>query len=147
MSHSGDAAAGVGGEGKFTVPITTNIDSRTRLRTHVATGTLTPDELESALTDAYRRPDFRPEAPSLFDARDAQLDAFAGPEIRHVVETVLKHRGAPPGTRTAIVVGHDLGFGLARMFEQQFEAKEPSDVKVFRDMDEAMAWLEGELPE
>ena len=123
------------------MPITTTIDRETGLRTHVATGVLTPEELDSELRNAYRRPDFRPEAHSLFDAREAQLDAFAGAEVRHVVETVLKFRGAPPGTRTAIVVGHDLGFGLARMFEQQFEAKEPSDVMVFRDMDEAVSWL------
>jgi len=124
------------------VPITTSIDSATGLRTHVATGALTPDELDAELRATYRRPDFRPEANSLFDAREAQLDAFAGAEVRHIVETVLKYRGAPPGTRTAIIVGQDLGFGLARMFEQQFEAKEPSDVMVFRDMDAATAWLE-----
>jgi len=123
------------------LPITTTIDCETGLRTHVATGALMPEELDSELRNAYRRPDFRPEAPSLFDARDAQLDAFAGTEVRHVVETVIKFRGAPPGTKTAIVMAHDLGFGLARMFEQQFEAKESSDVMVFRDMDEAMAWL------
>ena len=123
------------------MPIETSIDSQTGLRTHVATGELTPEELDRELRATYRRPDFRPEAPSLFDAREAQLDAFAGAEVRHVVETVLRFRGAPPGTRTAIVMAHDLGFGLARMFEQQLEAKEPSDVMVFRDVDEAMAWL------
>ena len=123
------------------MPITTSIDSKTGLRTHVATGTLTPDELDAELREAYRRPDFRPEGDSLFDAREAQLGAFAGAEIRHLVETVLKYRGSPPGTRTAIVVGRDLVFGLARMFAQQLEAQLPSDVMVFRDMDEARAWL------
>jgi len=129
------------------VPITTSIDSRTGLRSHVATGMLTPVELERALMDAYRRPDYRPEADSLCDLRDASVEAFTGAEIRRVVATVLEHRGAPPGARTAIVVGRDLGFGLARMFAHQLEAKSHSDVMVFRDMDEAMAWLEGETPE
>ncbi len=114
---------------------------------HVGAGTLTPDELESALKDAYRQPDYRPEANSLCDLREARVEAFTGTEVRRVVDTVLKHRGAPPGTRTAIVVGRDLVYGLARMFSQQLEAESPSDVRVFRDMDEAMAWLEGEPPE
>ena len=113
---------------------------------HVATGPLTPDELENALRDAYRRPDYRPEANSLCDVREAGGEAFTGADVRRVVDTVLKHRGAPPGIRTAIVVGRDLSFGLARMFAQQLEAQSPSDVMVFRDMDEAMAWLEGEPP-
>lgn len=129
------------------MPIETSIDSETGLRMHVATGTLTPDELEKALLDAYRRPDYRPEGNSLCDVREAGVGGFTGEEIRHVVATVLKHRGAPPGTRTAIVVGRDLSFGLARMFAHQLEAKSRSDVMVFRDMDEAMAWLEAETPE
>jgi hypothetical protein len=33
------------------------------------------------------------------------------------------------------------------MFAHQLEAKSRSDVMVFRDMDEAMAWLEAETPE
>ena len=129
------------------MPIETSIDSRTGLRVHVATGTLTPDELENALLDAYRRPDYRPEANSLCDVRGVGIGTFTGEEIRRVVDTVLKHRGAPPGTRTAIVVGRDLVYGLARMFAHQLEAKSPSDVAVFRDMDEAMAWLEGDEKE
>lgn len=129
------------------MPITTSIDSRTGFRMHVATGPLLPDELENALRDAYRRPDYRPEANSLCDVREAGGEAFAGAEIRRIVDAVLEHRGAPPGTRTAILVGRDLTYGLARMFEQQLEAESPSDVMVFRDMDEAMAWLEGKPPE
>ncbi|MCK4512273.1 hypothetical protein KAW64_11070 [bacterium] len=129
------------------MPIETSIDSRTGLRTHVATGTLTPDELEKALLDAYRRPDYRPDGHSLCDLREAGAVTFTGEEIRRVVATVLEHRGAPPGTRTAIVVARDLNFGLARMFAHQLEAKSRSDVTVFRDMDKAMAWLESKPPE
>ena len=125
------------------MPIETSIDSKTGLRMHVATGTLTPDELENELKDSYRRPDYRPGANSLCDLREAGVGTFTGEEIRRVVDAVLKHRGAPPGTRTAIIVGRDLAFGLARMFAQQLEAKSPSDVTVFREMDEAMAWLKG----
>ncbi len=129
------------------MPIETTIDSKTGLRTHVASGTLTPDELETELKNAYRRPDYRSEGNSLCDLREAGAEGFSGAEIRHVVGTVLKHRGAPPGVRTAIVVGRDLAFGLSRVFAQQLEAQSHSDVAVFRDMDEAMAWLEAEPPE
>jgi len=125
------------------VPIETSIDSETGLRTHVATGAFTLDELESELRDAYSRPDYRPEGNSLCDLRKAGAVTFTGEEIQRIVETVLKHRGAPPGARTAIVVTRDLSFGLARMFAHQLEAKSHSDVMVFRDMDEAAAWLKG----
>ncbi len=129
------------------MPIETSIDSRTGLRTHVVTGSFTLDELENELRDAYRRPDYRPEANSLCDLREAGAAAFTDEEIQSVVDTVLEHRGAPPGVRTALVVARDLSFGLARMFAHQLEAKSHSNVMVFRDMDEAMAWLEGDEKE
>jgi hypothetical protein len=124
------------------MPIETTIDSDSGLRVHVGTGVVTPDELMGELRSAYERPDYRPDAGSLCDLRDAEPGSFTGAAVKQVVDMVLAHRGAPPGVKTAIVVGRDLVYGLARMFEQQLEAKSPADVMVFRDIDEARAWLD-----
>lgn len=129
------------------MPITTSIDTETGLRTHVLIGAVSLEELKDALREVYERPDFRPEADTLCDLCQADLGQFSHAAVKGIVDYVAKHRGAPPGARTAVVVGRDLGFGLARMYEQMLMASTNLRVRVFRDMDEAMAWLEGDEKE
>lgn len=44
------------------------------------------------------------------------------------------------GGKVAMVAGSDASYGMFRMWEMQREAM-PYEVKVFRDRDEALAWL------
>ena len=44
------------------------------------------------------------------------------------------------GYKLAIVVSQDLAFGMARMYQMLTEAHVPS-VQIFRDLDQAKAWL------
>ena len=126
------------------MPITTSIDTETGLRTHVLIGTVPLEELKEALREVYGRSGFRPEADTLCDLRQADLGQFSRAVVKDVVDYVAKHRGAPPGARTAVVVGRDLSFGLARMYEQMLVASADVRVMVFRDTEEAMAWLKGD---
>lgn len=127
--------------------VTTTIDSDTGARTHVITGELKPEELLEALGSVYARPDYRPGACALWDAREAQLHRFSKEDIRRVTSFVTNERGAPKGTCAAIVVSSSLDFGLVRMYEQMLTASTDVRVMVFRDMDEAKAWLRGESGE
>lgn len=123
------------------VPIETNIDAETGLRTHVLIGEVSLEELEDALGEVYGRPDFLPDADTLCDLREADLGQFSRTVVKGVVDYVAKHRGAKPGARTAVVVGRDLDFGLARMYEQMLVASTDVEVVVFRDIEEARTWL------
>jgi len=125
----------------------TKIDAETGLRTHVLIGSVSQEEVEEALEEVYSRSGFLPDADTLCDLREADLGQLSHAVIKSIADYVAKNRGAKSGARTAIVVGRNLAFGLARMYEQMLEAQSPSDVAVFRDMDEAMAWLEAEPPE
>ena len=121
--------------------VTTTIDSETGVRTHVVTGELTPEDLLGALGGVYERSDYKPGACALWDLRGAELHLFAKQDIRQIVDFVAKNRNAPAGTCAALVVGRSLDFGLARMYEQMLVASTDVSVMVFRDMDEARAWL------
>jgi hypothetical protein len=125
------------------LPFETTIDSETGFRTHVLTGQVSQEEIEEALEQVYVRPDFRPEADILCDLRGADLRRMSGGIIKGIVGFVSKHRSDYPGVRTAIVVGRELDFGLARMYEQRVEASYPADVRVFRDRDDAEIWAKG----
>jgi hypothetical protein len=127
--------------------VATAIDSETGARTHVVTGELTPDELLQALESVYDRSDYRPGACVLWDLTGAQLHRFDKSDIRRIADYVSANRGAPKGTCSALVVSRDLDFGLARMYEQMLVAATDVRVMVFRDIEEARAWLRGEKAE
>jgi hypothetical protein len=124
------------------LPFDTTIDPATGFRTHVLSGVVTQEEIEEGLAKAYARPDFRPEADILCDIRDADLRGMSRDVIRDIVGFVSARRSDYPQSRTAVVVGRDLDFGLARMYEQLIESVYPANVTVFRDLDEAQGWLD-----
>ena len=126
------------------MPVATTIDAETGARMHVVTGELTSGELLEALRGIYERPEYRPGACALWDLRGARLHRFDKGEIRRVADFVAANRGAPKGTCAALVVDGDLGFGLARMYEQMLVAATDTKVMVFRDVEEARAWLRAE---
>ena len=123
--------------------ITTTIDSETKLRIHVITGELTPEDLIETIEEAFSRDDFEPGSDALWDLRGAMgKDLLAG-NVRSLVDAVVKHRSGDEGTRIAVVVARDLDFGLARMYEHMLEASTDVKVMVFRDRDEAEIWAKG----
>ncbi|MDJ0710745.1 MAG: STAS/SEC14 domain-containing protein [Woeseiaceae bacterium] len=63
---------------------------------------------------------------------------FTAAEIRQIAARVKKKW--PHAERVAFVAADDLTFGLARMFEA-FREEEGFLTKVFRDEEEARAWL------
>ena len=74
----------------------------------------------------------------LWDLREAQLTLSA-----HDVETLARtgrsyDAGRP--ARLAIVAVQDLGFGLSRIHEV-YRKSETTQVRVFRDIDDARRWL------
>ena len=127
--------------------LTTTIDNETGARSQVVTGELTPEELLNALEQIYTGPDYQPEVRALWDLRGAQLHRFSQRDIRRVADFVAANRNAPPGTPAALVVGRTLDFGLARMYEQMLVASTEVRTKVFRDIDEARAWLKSAAEE
>ena len=46
-----------------------------------------------------------------------------------------------PKVKLAMVVSNDAVFGMSRMFEMLYGSKGSYETEVFRDMDEALAWL------
>ena len=52
-----------------------------------------------------------------------------------------KDHGVSPESRRAILVNNDLKFGLARMFETFRELLGETGVRVFRNLNDALAWV------
>jgi len=63
------------------------------------------------------------------------------PGLRRVAALFARVDRTPDQTRVAFVASSDVGYGLARMY-QAFRSESPLDLRVFRSMREARAWLE-----
>ncbi len=121
--------------------VTMKIDPITGLRMHKVTGRLQLEELRTALTDVYEAEDFDPDKDVVWDLRDADLTAFSTDDIKSVSGLVKQNWGTSSSSRAALVVSRDVDFGLARMYEQLLDNGSTGEVTVFRDYDEAIAWL------
>jgi len=103
----------------------------------IPTGSMTLDEIKEAVRTLWKQTD-APEILSLWDLRRATFDLGAD-EVRELAEFV-KEAAPVSSLRTAFLVARDLEFGLIRMFAV-FRETEGARAAVFRDRDEAIAWL------
>jgi len=118
------------------VPHVQMIDAALRLVLVRAWGTVSDEELAEHARALRADPRFRPDFRQLGDLRGiTTLDATrAG--IRQLAE--LSPFGA--GARRAIVVGSEVAFGMARMYELM-RGEGQDEVEVFRDLPAALDWL------
>ena len=79
----------------------------------------------------------------LWDFRDADLSKITPNNMEQIIKISKSNAHLRENGRTALVVYQDLSFGLSRMYEILSELSEHSIPHcVFRDMGEAIKWLE-----
>lgn len=67
---------------------------------------------------------------------------LVGPDIRTVAEIAKRADAMWAGGRWAVVAPRDLVYGMARMY-QMVRSGAPYQIEVFRNRDEALAWVQG----
>jgi len=82
--------------------------------------------------------------PVVWDLRTAQLD-IKGTDVQEIARFVLQRQPETPSPRVAFVTGRDVDYGLARMF-QVYRQHPSTQVRVFRDYEEAVSWARTGLP-
>ena len=121
--------------------IDTHIEAGTGFRTHTVSGLISLDEVRGTLEEVYKRADFNPGAPALWDLTGADID-MPTEDVRHLADFVGKLVGEGPGGKVAIVVSRDMEAGLARMYETILTSLSRKPMKVFHDPGEAKNWLD-----
>ena len=124
--------------------IKTRIDTEKNIRYHVVEGRIEPPALAAALGSVYASDRYDPSMSSLWDFRDADFKSVGAADVRSLGDIVQSHWGQSRRSRSALVVSRDLGFGLSRMYEMNLNDDLKSQVRVFRDMDAALAWIESD---
>ena len=99
----------------------------------------------AAVANAYLEmldhPDFRPGMQALWRFENVEGPGMSAEEIRNFVSVqkdTISRRGP---SRVAVYVERDLDFGILRVYEALSDSV-PLDVRGFRDLDEAIHWLD-----
>jgi hypothetical protein len=90
-------------------------------------------------------PRFRPGMPGLIDCRRVK-SIFSILDLRRTAEESKKRPQMQVPGRAAVLASSNLIYGLLRMYEV-FNEGNPSETRVFRKPEEAIAWLKGETKE
>lgn len=116
------------------MPVTYRVLPAANLVHTVWSGVVTLEDAVQHNDGLRSDPDFSPSMRQLSDARGVE-SRVSGEGVRG-----LARRSAfGAESRRAIVVSDDTIFGVSRMYEAQ--AATAGEVRIFRDIDEALAWL------
>jgi hypothetical protein len=105
-------------------------------------GNVSKTDAITALDLLYQDPQFNAGMSELWDLRNAQ--AILSPvELTEIISFVSQHTERRGKGRTAVVAGRDVDYGMARIAQVHVEELD-IELMVFRALDEAERWLEGE---
>ncbi len=122
------------------MPISYRVDEELGIFIVTLRGALTDEELLETTKRMIDDPAKRPGLHELVDAQDVQLREASSSAVRQVAELFAAGPRPEKGVRVAFVAPADAAFGVARMYEA-LRQQSAAEFRVFRAMDEALAWL------
>ena len=119
------------------MPADYTIDTQRRLVTTTASGVLTMADVLAYGNTLLKDPEFDPNFSQFLDFSQVSEWKLDAAEMHSMAQfTVFS-----PHSRRAIWAPSDLSFGLARMFEMLRDFAGETGIRVFRNRDDAMAWI------
>lgn len=113
------------------------IDKERRLVMSTGFGVVTKQDILDHQEKLIADPNFDPTYSQLLDfAHMTKMDVKA-----EDVKLLADRNVFAPNARRAIVVPDDVGYGMARMFEMLREGKGEFGIRVFRTLEEGLAWV------
>ena len=123
------------------MPVNHTIDIEARLVRIVGSGVVTDDEMVRCVADLRADPALEPNMNTLSDMRDIDV-AFTSEGVSRLVTVMRNSADRRVAARAAIVVNSEVAFGMGRMFELRAEQADELSIRIFRDMAEALEWLD-----
>ncbi len=124
--------------------ILTVINLKINLRTHNIRGAINLFELIGYLKDLYNSSDFNPELNDIWDLRNADFSSISSEDVRSLMKYVSKKWGKSGKNKAVIVVSSELDYGMSRMYEILMEARTTGKIAVYKDINEAIEWIQKE---
>jgi len=127
-------------EDRTPVPYTIKIDKEQRLVTATVWDVLDKECVLSFRRDLKADPDFDPDFNQLVEYEAKTKLAMTSQEVKELMFS----DPFSPVSRRAMVTNSELLFGYARMYATFLESTGQTKFRVFRNMGEAVLWIEGE---
>lgn len=122
------------------MPFTTSYDVAARLLLVCVNGQVGVELFAAAMKEITTSAEYPANVDTIWDFRAADFSA-TGPEgMRRLLAIRTGYTGRA-GSRTAFVVGSDVAYGMARMFQLLADGNIPQDLSVHRTTDEALQWI------
>lgn len=123
------------------MPLHYRVDPDSRILVATGEGVLEESDLLAYTEQIAGDPEAQKARHELVDLRAADPGSpVSSDAVRRVAQFWAQREDSVKGGRVAFVAGSDLAFGLARMYEL-LRASQVHEIQVFRDWDEAWAWL------
>ena len=118
------------------MPVKYSLDRERRLLIVKASGVLVDGDVHAGRQELLDDPDFDRDLGQLFDARDVEEVQFSVEVMGRMAQTSILARES----RRAFVATTAYQYRMASLFVTLAQPYQPN-VRVFRDLDEALAWL------
>ncbi len=125
------------------MPISYRIDSEHNIILVEADGVLTTEDHLAFRAQLVADPQFGPNMKELADFRSVEHQELSIEGYQRFIDQEIQLRPLFKNYRRAIVTHSDLHFGFTRKFMSEMGDAD-SNTRVFRDLQEAEAWLFGE---
>lgn len=123
--------------GERHTPAFYKIDKARRIVLTTGAGVLTKKDIAEHQNRLVKDADFDPESAQLLDFLQVTKIELTPADVRELAERSV----FSPRSRRAVLVKDDLAFGFARLFQTYRELKGEEGIRVFRELDDALAWL------
>lgn len=117
--------------------ISTVIDKKKNIRWHIVKGVIDVGELTEYLKEIYNSSDLHSEMNVFWDLQKADFSSVPTEEIKSFIIYVANQWGQKGTSKAALVVSHDFGYGISRMYQMMMEGESQSEIAIFRDINEA----------
>ena len=121
--------------------ILTEINTKINLRTHIIKGAIDIVKITGYLKELYSSSDFNSEMNVIWDLREADFSSISSKEVKSLMEYVGKRWGKSGNNKAALIVSQDLDYGMSRMYQILMEGVTPSQISIFKDINEAKEWM------
>jgi hypothetical protein len=97
------------------------------------------EDVKAYLDEVSKDPRFRPGMPAIIDCRPVR-SLFSISDLRKTAADARRRPEMQVRGRVAVLASSNLIYGLLRMYEV-FSEGTPNEMRVFREPEEALAWL------
>lgn len=125
------------------MPVSLSFDSENGIVVAICTGTLRAHDAKEAAAVFWSDLKWSGK-PVVWDFRSAELDV-RGTDVQEIARFIIERQPKVPPPRVAFVAGRDVDYGLGRMY-QVYRQHPATQVRIFRDYDEAVSWARSGYP-